>query len=344
MPTTIDDSLLYRTSTLVESFAQVPSAAQFLRDKLFPRTVTAPTDLVGVEYYKRTQRLAPYCSRFSKGVSVARERGQLSVFSPPFIKAVRLLTADELFYRSSPIPAAGAPENRDAVLLAQDFRELDSAISRREEWLASQVLFVGSVKCLDGDSGELVAEISYGTVSKTVPTKLWSDPTSDPLADIRGAMRLVSAQCGAAADLVIMGRSAADKFETNSNVMTAYDKLRIAPGELSPEMVSYGVQSLGSYRGLPLYVCESEYEDVDGSLKLYVPADLVLVAASSLGGSMSYAGISQVSEDGRMDVYEGKRIPLIHHEPFEDIRKFRLSSRPIAIPQTLDAWTLLDVL
>jgi hypothetical protein len=62
-------------------------------------------------------------------------------------------------------------------LLARDFTELDLLISRREEWMASQCLFNGSIKCLDGDSNELTDELIYGTPSKTVPTKLWSDPT-----------------------------------------------------------------------------------------------------------------------------------------------------------------------
>jgi hypothetical protein len=119
---------------------------------------------------------------------VPREKEQLSLFSPPFIKPVRLLTADELFYKSAPTPAAGGPENRDALLLARDFTELDGLISRREEWMSSQCLFTGRVTCLDGDSGEIVAELAYGTVSKTVPAKPWSDPTSDPLADLRGAL------------------------------------------------------------------------------------------------------------------------------------------------------------
>jgi hypothetical protein len=69
---------------------------------------------------------------------VPREKEQLSLFSPPFIKPVRLLTADELFYKSAPTPAAGGPENRDALLLARDFTELDALISRREEWMASE--------------------------------------------------------------------------------------------------------------------------------------------------------------------------------------------------------------
>ena len=43
-----------------------------------------------------------------------REKERLQFFSPPFIKPVRLLTADELFYKSAPQPAAGRSENREA--------------------------------------------------------------------------------------------------------------------------------------------------------------------------------------------------------------------------------------
>jgi hypothetical protein len=293
-PTDIPPEALYRTSTLVEAFAQLPSAPSFLKDKMFPRTVTVASDLVSVEYNRNNVRLAPFVSRFSKGASVPREKVQLSLFSPPFIKPVRLLTADELFYKSAPTPAAGAPENRDAVLLAQDYTELDSLVSRREEWMASECLFTGKVICKDGDTNEILAELDYGTVSKTVPAKLWSDPTSDPLADIRAALRLVSGACGASADLIVMGRTAADAFESNQQVQTAYDKLRISPGELTAQNISWGVQSLGTYRGLPLYVDEAEYQDTDGTMRPYVPEDNVLIAASSLGGNFSYAGIAQV--------------------------------------------------
>jgi Phage major capsid protein E len=143
---------------------------------------------------------------------------------------------------------------------------LRSRLRLRQEapWMASECLFNGSVICRDGDTDEIVAELTYGTVSKTVRVKLWSDPTSDPLADLRGALRLVSAQSGASADLIVMGRSAADAFESNAQVQTAYDKLRISPGELTAQNISWGVPSLGTYRGLPLYVDEAEYQDTDG--------------------------------------------------------------------------------
>ena len=77
-------------------------------------------------------------------------------------------------------------------------------------------------------------------------------PTADPLADLRGAMRLVANQCGASADLVVMGRS---------------DKQRINQGVLSASNLSWGVISLGSYRGVTLHVYEAEYQGSDEAIR-----------------------------------------------------------------------------
>lgn len=267
-----------------------------------------------------------------------------SLFSPPFIKPIRNLTADELYYKTA-IQAANATGDRDAELMLLDYQELDAMIGRREEWMASQCLFTGKVVCLDGDTSEVVAELVYGTPTKTVPAKLWSDPTSDPLGDIRGALRLVSSASGASADIVIMGRTAADAFESHAGVQSAYDKLRISPGQLAPATVGWGVQSLGTYRGIPLYVYEAEYLNSAGALTPYVPPDNVLIAASSLGGTMAYAGIAQVdAAESGLKVYAARRVPVVAYEALEDYRKFRLSSRPIPVPQNLAAWSLLDVL
>jgi hypothetical protein len=62
----VPTEFLYRTSVLVESFSQVPSASAFLKHKMFPKTMTVASDLVSVEFYKGNQKLAPYCSRFQK--------------------------------------------------------------------------------------------------------------------------------------------------------------------------------------------------------------------------------------------------------------------------------------
>jgi hypothetical protein len=79
------------------------------------------------------------------------------LFSPPFIKPTRLLTADDTFYRSMAQASANGNTSLDAQLLALDLTELDASISRREE--CSETLFKGKVTCRDGYTGEITTEI-----------------------------------------------------------------------------------------------------------------------------------------------------------------------------------------
>jgi hypothetical protein len=219
-------------------------------------------------------------------------------------------------------------------------------LPRREEWMVSQALFTGKIVCLDGDTNEIVAEVDYSPISSSLVSPLWSvTATADPLANLKAAMRLVSGACGYSADLIVMGKDASDAFENADKVLAAYDKKNIAPGEITPALAEYGVTLLGNYRGLPLYASESQYTDVDGSSKYFVPADKVLVAASGLQGTLAYAGVAQVSEDeSSMNALEGTRIPLVFYEKGFDFRKVRLSSRPIPIPADTQSWTVLDVI
>ena len=325
--------------------ANLPRASVFLRDKLFSKVVTSPTDQVDISFYKGNARLSPFCSRFAVGTAVPRERQQLRLFSPPFQKPVRTLTAADLFYRSMSVPGANN-DNRDAELLAIDITELDNDISRREEWMVSQALFTGKIICLDGDSSEVVAEIDYTPISSSLVNPLWSAAsTCDPLKDLKTAMRLVSGACGYSADLIVLGKDASDSFENADKVLAAYDKQHIAPGTITPQLAEYGITLLGNYRGLPLYASESQYTDVDGTSKYFVPADKVLVAASGLQGTLAYAGIVQVDEEASsMQPYEATRVPLVYYEKGYDFRKVRLSSRPIPIPADTQSRTILDVI
>ena len=186
----------------------------------------------------------------------------------------------------------------------------------------------------------------YGTPTKTVPAKLWSDPTSDPLADIRGALRLVSSACGASADIVVMGRTAADAFESNTNVLSSLRQAAHLPGRAGTATVGWGIQSLGTYRGIPLYVYEAEYLNSAGAMTPYVPPDNVLVAASSLGGTMAYAGHrssrrSREQPQGLTRAGECRSWPT---RPWKTTGSSGCLLGPCPCLQNFAAWGLLDVL
>ena len=163
MPTIDAPAELYRTSTVLAGMVNLPRASVFLRDKLFSKVVTAPTDQVDVSFYKGKAKLAPFVSEYSAGSAVPRERQQLRLFSPARLAPVRILTADDVFYRSMSVPGANN-ENRDAELLAIDVAELDDDISRREEWMVSSMHF----------------HRERSSVSTVIPRRSWPKSTTRP--------------------------------------------------------------------------------------------------------------------------------------------------------------------
>jgi Phage major capsid protein E len=257
------------------------------------------------------------------------------------MQPTRMLTADQLLNRR-----AGSNVNAsttDADLLAQDSLELDNMITHSEESMVASCLFSGKIKCLDG-TGEIVAELDYGPISKTVVATPWSDMTNgDPLKDLKTAMRQVASASGFSADTVVIGQLAADAFENSPKVLNAFNKRFVEPGVISPKLLTWGVRALGQWRGIPLYADEQTYEDATGTRVPFCDPKCVLIAASGSQNTMAYAGVPQ-AEDDHMVVFEGRRIPLVYFDKGEDYRKLRLSSRPVPISGNTASWTVLQVL
>ena len=86
--------------------ANLPRASVFLRDKLFRKSSPLPPIRWTFRSTKGRRSSLPIVRDSSAGTAVPRERQQLRLFSPPFMKPVRTLTADDVFYRSMGIPGA----------------------------------------------------------------------------------------------------------------------------------------------------------------------------------------------------------------------------------------------
>jgi hypothetical protein len=233
---------------------------------------------------------------------------------------------------------------REAELLVRDVSELDQKITRTEEWMCCECIQTGKVPIRDYDSQRLIAELDYGPIVNTVLEKPWTDPTSNPLNDLRACIRGVASNANLVADLIVFGSNAASLFESHVTVQDAYNKLFIKQGEITPQMIAWNVTSLGTYRGIPLYIYESTYTDNNGNSLFYLDPDTVLVACSQNKGRMAYAGCPQQNDDEtNLTIVAGKRVPLVWFPEHSDMRKLRLASRPCPVPPDSSNWTVMNV-
>ena len=99
---------------------------------------------------------------------------------------------------------------------------------------------------------------------------------------------------------------------------------------MSEDIKQFGVTILGTYRGIPIYVDEGQYQDANDVLQYYVPPGEVLIAADAAQNTLAFAAVAQVSEDeSGMQPIAGTRIPYVFWLKEEEVRFLRLSARPV---------------
>jgi hypothetical protein len=291
--------------------------------------------------------LAPFVAQRKRGIRVAREPIATSSYTPPRIAPVKDLRADDLLKRT-PGEAAYTQKSgfeREAYWLGLDYADLDVRISRRIEWQIAQLLFTGKIIASDADDQKVISEINYGTPESVTIAVKWDQASSDPHADLRSAMRHLTSVCYAQADLVVLGKNAANAYIKNQAVIDGFNKFWVKTGEMKPEEKSLGVFQLSTWMGLPIYSYELTFTDDDGVERPFVPDDTVLVASTAIRHRVAFAGVSQVDPGSRkMSIYEGTRVPQVFYSEADDCRYFRLTSRPCPVPADMLGWVIMDAI
>ena len=96
--------------------------------------------------------------------------------------------------------------------------------------------------------------------------------------------------------------------------------------------------------GIDMYTYDEWYVDADGAEKPVVPEDKILLGSKDLGKIM-YGAVTQLADQGQSFVtYVSPRVPKVWVDPNADNRMMRLSSRPVAAPNDIEAWKVLKVL
>ena len=73
-----------------------------------------------------------------------------------------------------------------------------------------------------------------------------------------------------------------------------------------------------------------------------IPAGTVLLAHSSGEGAIEYGLVTQM-EDKKFQSYEGKLVPKVWADEKDEVKKIRLTSRPLPRPYDVDSWTIIYV-
>lgn len=336
---------IYETRTMLAAIEQRIPVHSFLLNTFFSNFDTQTTEHIDVDFKKGKRKMAPFVAPRIGGVIMERAGFTTRTYKVPKIAPERILTIDDITKRGmgENIYSQKTPEERAIELLAKDIGELDEYITRREEWMCREVLFNGKV-IMTGEGVEQVVDYNFTNTETLSGDDLWTSDLSDPIKDLKQWRRDIIKKTGKAPDIVVMASDAADAFVNNKKVKEYMDSRRINLGNIEPSVKDPAVTFIGKFPslGIEIYSYDEWFLDDNETEQPMIPAGKLLMGSTGMNKRI-YGAVTQM-ENGQFATYEGTRIPKKFVDEKNETQNIRLSSRPLPVPDDVDAWCVAAVI
>lgn len=335
---------IYNTRTMMAAINLMLPTHTFLRDTFFPGEDPKVTEDVDVDFKKGKRKMAPFVAPRIGGVVMDRQGFVTSNYKIPKIAPERVIAIDDINQRGmgENIYSTRTPQQRAQEVLAQDLLDLDDQITRRVEWMCREALFNGKV-LMSGEGFE--QEVDYKFTNKEILAAgaIWTETTSKPLEDLKRWRLSVIKKTGKAPNICVFESSVVDTFINNQDVRELMDLQRLNVGSIEPSVQNESITFIGRLPslGLEIYTYDEWYIDDAGVEQPMVPEGHILMASRGMN-KIIYGAVTQI-EDGNFVTIEGTRIPKYWADADNDIKKLRLSSRPLPVPDDVDGWYVAKV-
>lgn len=345
---------LYTPRTLQGVIERTPRVKTFLRDTFFRDVQTFITEEVEFDMVKGGRELAPFVHPALDAPVLANQGYQTKSYRAPLVSESTITTAENLMKREpgEHIYSGKSPAARALGKIARDVQRMDEAITRREEWMAAQVIFGGMIPVRgEGLHEDIDFNFTHSLEILTEGDK-WSSHNADILGMLETWTETVQKDGYVNPNMVIMDRTAADALVKNNSMkellnIRNYELARIAPRELPN-----GVKWIGSYPklGLDFYQYNEWYVDSwtdpkNPVTKQLVPEGTMALMSTEAMFSRLYGAITYIPYGGEDFVtQEADRVAAAWVEHNPDRKFLGVKSRPLLVPHEVDSWLVAKVL
>lgn len=337
----------YTTREMMEAIKQTPPVRSFFQKTFFPAERTHVAEKVQFDVKKGKRIMAPLVSPRKGGKIITRQGFRTDQFTTPKIAPERVLTVDDITARliGENIYSQKTPEEREDELLAEDMTDLEESIDRRKEWMSRQVLYEGKIDVVDEEEGvDVQIDFGFTNIYALAADEQWSLASVNPIRTIKPIRKKIIKNTGKAPDMMIFASDVIEEFMENPHIMKAMDVLnmkniKIEPRVMDPALTFYGrIAELD----MDIYTYDEWFLNDDEEDEAMVPPGTVLMAHSKGEGQIEYGLVTQM-EDGEFCSYEGKLVPKIWADEKDEVKKVRMTSRPLPRPFDVDSWAVIYV-
>ena len=338
---------IYEPRYLAEVVRTAPPIRTFLRDRFFSNVKTFSTERVDIDIVKGNRKMAAFVHPMVGGEIVQNEGYETKSYAPPLISPATVTTADMFLQRlpGEDIYSGRTPADRAAERLAEDYKKLNDMTTRREEWMAAQVLTTGQLK-VKGKGVDEVIDFGFTNKINLESTKQWGKSAADTLGNLREWKQQVSRNGFANADMVIMGKKASDTFMADSKVLDLMDKRRFDIGAMAPKELEGGLTYYGHLNlpGVDIYGYDEVYLDEEtGETKPLIPDNVVMMIPGNANFMRAYGLCAYLDDDKVWHTAETARLLRAYVEHRPDRRFLELQTHPLLIPDKVDSWLVATV-
>lgn len=335
----------YTTREMMEAYDQTPPVRSFLQKTFFPSEQTHVTERVEFDVRKGKRIMAPFVSPRVGGKVITRQGFKTNQFITPKIAPERILTIDDISSRTigENMYSKRTPAEREDELLAKDMTDLEDSIDRRKEWMCRQILFEGKLDVQDEEQGVDV-QIDFGFTNIVVlgSDEQWSLGTVDPLPLFRDLRRKIIKDTGKAPDIALFSSDVINDFVKNTCIKESMDVLNMKNVVIQPRVIDPALTFYGRIAELDLdiYTYDEWFLNDEEKEEPMMPLGSVLLGHSTGEGQIEYGLVTQM-EDKKFYSYEGKLVPKVWVDESSEVKKVRLTSRPLPRPFDVESWAVI---
>lgn len=337
----------YTTREMIEAINQTPPVRSFLQRTFFPVDRTHVAEKVEFDVRKGKRIMAPFVSPRKGGKVITRQGYHTNQFTTPKIAPERPITVDDITKRliGENIYSPKTPEEREDELLARDMTELEESIDRRKEWMSRQVLYEGKVDVVDEEEGiDIQIDFGFTNIYVLAADEQWSLATVNPVRTLRPIRKQIIQKTGKAPDIMIFASDVIEDFMDNPYVLNAMDVLNMKNVKIEPRVVDPALTFYGRIAELDMdiYTYDEWFLNDDGEEESIIPPGTVLMAHSNGEGQIEYGLVTQM-EDKKFRSYEARLVPKVWADETDEVKKVRMTSRPLPRPYDVDSWAVIYV-
>ncbi|NCE63029.1 major capsid protein [Pseudoflavonifractor sp. 524-17] len=348
MPNEID---IYQPRYLAEVVRSAPPVHTFLRDTFFTNVKTFTEEQVDIDLLKGDREMAAFVHPKLGAETMEPEGYETKSYKPPMVNPDLVTTAESYMHRAPGeiLYSGRTPEQRAAEQLVREYKRLDDAISRREEWMCAQALTTGEIHVVGKGVNEV---IDFGFTNKVVltGTERWGQSGADVLGNLEDWTDTVYTNGFANVDRIICGRQALKLLKNDKGILEKMDNRRYQAGEFNARDLPNGVRYHGylTDSGLEVYSYKEVYMDrvtdpAHPTLRRLIPDNMIVMISPDVGFMRAYGLCSYYNEAKQLITAETARLlhAYIAHKPERKV--LEACTRPLPIPDKVDSWLVATV-